>query len=270
MTYPYSELLPQLQIELTPDEYQKLTNNKASVPPKHDKLAPLLPTYSFAECPFCHTRFTDQFDTYHLPLRFNPYELEGASLWHPIDKPCPHFYGVHSFLHLHHHEPSEVDALTYYGYDSLAIGLDMGAGEVPYLTDWLISDKMESYATIHALPICRPEDEQFVPTYTLFILTYFSESPGILYADYIAKITKVIPGEDCDGWTGGYSLVGRSVITSISYDLNAYAHRGRLGWLDYTQSDLPLAIAADQDLPAIYRNIEGMRHGYSWRKGKFR
>jgi len=47
------------------------------------------------------------------------------------------------------------------------------------------------------------------------------------------------------------------------YQLDRWAARGQLGWLDWTQPDLPLCLGPQQPLPALYTNIAGWHRLYS-------
>ena len=47
------------------------------------------------------------------------------------------------------------------------------------------------------------------------------------------------------------------------------ATQGKLGYLDFTQPDLPLRIGPGTQLPALYRNIQGAHYSYMWRNGEF-
>src|SRR5689334_4218247 len=76
MTYPYPELLPLLQFRCTADAYQRAItpylrqgSNKRiliSLIPATAEYWQLIPTYPYAQCPYCHTRYQNSVDTYSL------------------------------------------------------------------------------------------------------------------------------------------------------------------------------------------------------------
>lgn len=294
MSYPYTSLLSLLELRCTPDEYRRLTAPHVSYrrgikkPHPEDPYWQVIPHYVYAHCPMCHVQYREPADTYSIRgwgspsiLRETLYVLPGE---YPTNPPCPHFLGIHTFLNLHGNLPSE---LTY---------LENSTGEVPYLTPWFFPIDIESYAVLHALPICRIEAgvsvelvqpgipvshalpifrieaDRFVPSYTVFSLTYFSQQPKeVLRRHYAEEAERgkgdpeyfpatVHPPRPLD--TRGYD--------ETLYDLPAWAARGQLGWIDFTQANTPLQIGVGSQLPEIYRQIQGSRKTYVWRNGEMR
>jgi hypothetical protein len=272
-SYPYPELVPQLQFRCTPAVYQQvvaeyiISRSGRFVLPCSEVLQTtkywqLLPQYTFARCPICGNCYTHSADTYSL-RGWNASNDRLLALYRyvPYQPLCAHFLGIHEFMNLHDQEPSEL------GY------LANSAGEVPRLTPWFLPEDIPSFAVLHALPICRIEAEQFVPAYTVFILTYFSENPGLLLERHYQTEAERGRG-DPEYYPGFFSLPGltRNYDEKLSapyYELDQRADRGQLGWLDYTRADLPLCLGTGKRLPGIYRHVEGRRYMYTWRDGRF-
>jgi len=265
MDYPYPLLLPLLQILCTPNEYRRvkalyLSNVKAGI--KHPSLVDeywrIVPHYTYAYCPICQARYHEPADTY---------SIDGWGMYPDLKKTlyniystyprCPHFLGIHAFFNLHGNFPNEVDYLS------------NRAGEAPYLTPWFFPDDIASYAVLHALPVCRIEAEQFVPRYTAFSLTYFSQHPKLVLKRHYA--VEAERGKDDPEYYPAIfypAPVYPARIDEALYDLPAWVARGQLGWLDFTQANMPLRIGVGLELPEIYRAIQGSRNTYVWRKGK--
>lgn len=270
MSYPYPLLTKQLQFLCTPEEYQEIATHQNLVQahvivdgrasesqyPEAARYLSILPTYTYAECPICHIRCVEKFDTYG---------LRGPNFKHPLgysmrprNPVCPHFFGYHIFDNLHNQEPIEVEQFKVFW------------GEVPYITSWLIADDLPSVTVLHGLPICRIENGQFVPTYTMFLLTYFSEDPDWLYERF-----KQQERDHYSGYYLGDAIVplltaGPSGSNTISYDLEFYAQNGRLGWMDVNHDEMPLRIGKGIQLPDMYKNINGTRGNVLyWGFGKF-
>lgn len=267
MSYPYPPLLSLLKFFCTPDEYKQRIKphigwrGGIKNPPIGDAYWQVVPLYTYAICPICRHEYREPADTYSLG-GWGPYPDLMPALYvipseYPTNPPCAHFLGIHAFLNLHGHLPTEVDYLS------------NRTGEVPYLTPWFFPDDIESYAVLHALPICRLEAEQFVPRYTIFSLTYFSQQPKEVLQRHYAEEAEYAKGDpEYYGTTVCPAPIYPVRLDEALYDLSAWAARGQLGWLDFTRADTPLRIGAGLQLPETYRNIQGNRNIYVWRKGK--
>lgn len=272
-SYPYPELVSQLQFHCTPAVYQRVIAQYIFPGPGHLGLPrleviqateywELLPQYTFSQCPICGKRYTHSADTYSL-RGWNARNDRLFALYRPVSSQlsCAHFLGIHEFVNLHDQEPTELGYLT------------NGAGEVPRLTPWFLPDDIPSFAVLHALPICRIEKEQFVPAYTVFVLTYFSEDPNLLLERHGQAEAERSRG-DPEYYPGFFSLPGltknyNEELSASYYELDQRADRGQLGWLDYSQADLPLCLETGKRLPGLYRRVEGRRYVYSWRDAQF-
>ncbi len=175
--------------------------------------------------------------------------------------PCSHFLGTHKFINLHNQEPTEIDHLS------------NATGEAPRLSPWFLPDDVSSYVVLHALPICRIVEEKFMPSYTLFILTYFSEDPKLLLKRHLQAQAEFGKGDpEFYATTVTLPALYKTDVDEIPasyYALEKTAKEGKLGWMDFSQPGLPLSIGTGNQLPRIYRSMEGKRYKYVWRNGKF-
>ncbi|HYF63975.1 MAG TPA: tRNA (N6-threonylcarbamoyladenosine(37)-N6)-methyltransferase TrmO [Herpetosiphonaceae bacterium] len=270
MRYAYPELLPLLKVDLDVPSYLELLGPlRSSDKPyefsleraEHTDYWQRIPTYAYAHCPFCEIDYSAPLDTY--------------TLWHwrsgglkklPYGKPtrefrqCEHFLGIHQFLHLHDHIPEQ--AFSYFPNHD---------GEVPFITPWFFADDLPSFAVLSALPICRILENQFVPAYTAWILSYFCVNPTLILDRHYER-EAALYGHDREYWpqtvwAPGSYYTNTTVYNEELYDLTAWCRRGQLGWLDHTRPDLPLRIGEGLRLPDLYTNIQGDRRAYVYRNG---
>jgi hypothetical protein len=200
-------------------------------------------------------QYCEPADTYSLAA-WNAHEILHQTLFvyeqYPRPTPCAHFMGIHKFINLHDQVPTEKDYFANH------------TGEVPYLTPWFFPEDIKTQAVLHALPICRVDRDRFVPSYTVFSLTYFSQKPReVLRRHFQAEAKNLKDDPDYHPPTvhppwGGDQL----------YDLAQWAQQGKLGWLDVTQLGLPLRLGQGAELPTMYRQIAGSRRVYTWRNGR--
>lgn len=257
MDYPYPALVSQLQFLCTPAEYAKILGSRirrwGALPLAEWDYWKILPTYTYAYCPLCQRQYQEQADTYSLRMWGGACYLWdalcGLAEDHPAPlKRCVHWIGVAHFTNLHGKMPTELD------------WFQQETGEIPVVTPWLLPDDIESYVILHALPLCRMERNQFVPSYTVFVLTYFSQYPGL--------VLKRIYSEPSDDPEYRPALLAPSNYTFP--DFNEWAQRGKLGWLDLTKPDFPLSIGQDAILPDFYRGIQGSTERFYWTSRKSR
>jgi len=106
--------------------------------------------------------------------------------------------GLHAFVNLREHAPNEVRQPYNFYYH-------VGTGEVPYTSPNFFQADIPTKAVLHGIPIYQAMSEQFIPAYTVFVLTYFSLDrnalrhailkaqiePGEIYDDgYIPSLVK--------------------------------------------------------------------------------
>ena len=230
-----------LQIELTPEAYQALwpieqdagqSLGKLFLMPEHPYWQSL-PRYLIARCPFCGCEYEDILDTY--TLHFWSTAQNGHTVfWKTASQStrCEHFVRVQHFVNLNHTDPYEVRHLWH-------------CDEVPTVMPYLLADDIESYAVMHALPICRIEQEQFVPRYTLYMITYYSAAENVERLMERARTHS------------NWNLVRRPPNTPSAlplwWDLNHWVHAGRLHWLTPDHPLLPLQKGPPETFP--YGNI---------------
>ncbi len=206
----------------------------------------VVPYYTFAQCPICGHIYREQGDTnslFHwggkrgfMPTFYFPTDFL------PTPARCSHWMGIHRFVNLHNVYPS-----MYENYNN-------ATGEVPYVTNYYFRDDIATRIVMHALPVCTIQDNQFVPTHTVFSLTYFSENPAEVEQRYYKEAF-------FDDFPAIVIPPGRST-DPVYFDLAYWAEQGLLGWMDWTQSDVPLRLGKDEELPDVYRNIQGERCPY--------
>ena len=263
----YSEMLQALlQFKCTAQEYRQI------VKPYLTRLGwirsfnlgneywQIIPIYIYARCPFCDMVIECPIDTYSL-LGWQGAKVLGEYVYSRsygvfgFPRNCLHFVGVHIFLNLHHELPFELSSFQ------------NDTGEAPLITEWCLPDDIESYAVLHALPICRIEEDAFRPAYTLFSLTYFAEKPKEIVGRHYAAEWERGKG-DPEFYPGGVQGPSTRPSAAKLYDLQRWATAGRLGYLDFTQEHLPLRIVAGTQLPELYQTIPGERRRYVWRNGQ--
>ena len=151
---------------------------------------------------------------------------------------------VHHFINLNSVMPTELDYKT------------LGC-EVPHIIPVFLPDDVESYAVMHVLPICRVENDQFVPRYSLYTITYCSEEPSVL----IKRRWQISSSE--------VMFVSRGLVTRASWDLAKWVQAGKLLWLDSEMPDLPLRTEPVEAFP--YVGIQGRRDNSNvYRHGKWK
>lgn len=260
MSYPYPDLVPRLQIRTTPDHYQAIIHQvpawsqgqNAPPPDPRHPLWTVMPRYTYAVCPLCATSIHDQLNTYsllgwgyHQDLRQVPYR--SLSTIPPFQYPqCQHYVGVQVFINLHQQHP---------GYTRFTNDV---AGEVPYVTPWLLTDPISAYGVLSALPICCVTDSVFLPTFTVFFLSYFSADRETQWRTYWAA-EAALYGHDPEWYPFAAHPERRNYTHPAAYDLTAWCRLGVLGWLDHTQPDLPLRLGPDVSVPSLYATIHGER-----------
>lgn len=233
-----------LKVEMTPEKYDAIT--AGLIGPESRGAADYwqnIPEYLIARCPLCGATYSAQLDTYSLKYWLRP--IYGRAVFHDRGQTigCSHFVVVHHFINLNGVKPTEID------YKRLNC-------EVPHVIPVFLPDDIESYAVMHALPICRVEEERFVPRYSLYTITYYSEAPSVL----IKRRWQLPPSEAM--------FIGRGLVKKDSWDLPKWVQVGKLYWLDPGLADLPLRIGPPEAFP--YTNIQGHREDHNiYRHGEW-
>ena len=145
-----------LQIKLSVPSYKKLIQNRATL-----KSSSQLPQYTIAHCPLCHANNEENINTYSLH-GWSRRPGDAVFSKQLIQHHCPHFVIVEPFIHFHGLWPQAARGLL--------------GPEQPCVKAHLL-DKQQAVAVIHTLPLCRIENNHFIPRYTLFMVTYFAANP---------------------------------------------------------------------------------------------
>lgn len=219
-TYEYDELLKRLDLR-NPTDY---LNN--------------LPLYVFARCPYCMEGNVEKLDTYSIQqwrTGMGKAVFSGRGVIHH----CQHFALVQSFFHFNGFWPAEAKGRL--------------GPEKPHAIGHLLENGF-SKATIHALPICRIEQKSFIPSYTLFLVSYFSPLPEKVYnsvinfnVDYVEPGVAwpfIAPPNGCEHW----------------WNLNYWVEKEQLFWVDANDPELGIRTGDIASFP--YGNIEGRTWPY--------
>jgi hypothetical protein len=237
MGYPDPKIAKLLKTPCSPQAYQAATRPNSETGlflPSHEEAGSdywhCIPRYLLSRCPICEHVYEAQIDTYSLERcpKFSP---EG---YIPIrggykSAKCAHFVGAHLFTHLNGNEPVELE-----------YGQQFDSAEVPAIQLDLMSADIDVYAVLHALPVCRLENEQFVSRYTLYYLFYFSEGRDEIWSRSTTAL---------------YGAFMINPQEPEAHDLADWVRRGRLKWLDLDDLNLPLRHGPPEALP--YANIQG-------------
>jgi len=241
-----------LKFEVGPAQYKSLAISKLYTKDPSQRYWDILPYYLIARCPLCGSEYTARLDTYSL-LRWR-HAVHGANIFEKEYENigCQHFVMAHHFINLNGKVPSEV-----HYFENIS--------EVPYVVPRLLVDKLQSgtpdlesedlnpQAVMHALPICRIENRQFVPSYSVYMITYYALNPAPLIAhyhklrDYIEWFPEpVLDDADRELW----------------WDLEYWIKMKKFWWLNPNDPELPLQNTLET-FP--YRNIQGIRSGRTYR-----
>jgi hypothetical protein len=251
--------LAHLQITFGPEEYQAILQTGLS---KHGVFVPAevseaywnrLPTYLVAHCPLCGALYTSLLDTHSLfAWHTDP------DLWEGIfgrDEHqhigCRHFVAVQTFVNLNGVLPTE---LNYY-HSKL---------DVPFVMPVFLPDDIPSFAVLHSLPICRIENNAFVPRYAVYMLTYYSNRPETLWERRRTEEAAYGAGDP------DYEPVTLHPLGEEpkAWDLRLWVARKKLLWLDPDTPDLALKAGPSENFP--YATIEGYRWPFIFRNGELR
>ncbi|MCC6603507.1 MAG: hypothetical protein IT327_09875 [Anaerolineae bacterium] len=225
-----------LQLDIPVKKYKRLMKQRFSVSPEGS--LNWLPDYAIARCPFCLSKNVEKINTYSLlgwSIRYGKavysQRLAGTH--------CNHFALVQSFFHFHNIWPKEASGQF--------------CSEVPHIIGHLLENH-QCQAVIHALPICRIESDEFVPRYTLFIISYFSEQPQKAYDSVIAFNAKYVePGV-------AWPFIAPPEGYEHWWNLDYWVQKEQLFWVDANDPELGIRTGDTTSFP--YGNIEGRTWPY--------
>lgn len=194
-----------------------------------------LPRYVVAICPYCKEENIDHLNTYSAAGWDKGYGGQAFALGGSTH--CKHFAFTQPFIHFHDIWPEEANG-------------QLGP-EVPYVIGHLL-ESGQCLGVMHALPICRPENGKFVPRYTLYMITYFSQDPKSAYDSLIGFnvphvepgiiVAFILPQKGSEHW----------------WDLSRWVSAGQLYWVDTKGSQLSLVTSDLEKFP--YKGITGRKY----------
>lgn len=255
----FQQTLWQLQFTFTADEYWPLVT-KYTQSTKVSLIRPdieietywkKMTTYTIARCPLCGCKYVNHADIHSLYYWRNTSPETHLNVFpHPENMvPCAHFVGVQRFINLNSNLPVEFNYA------------DNGNGDVPVITPELVQHSPEASAVIHSLPICRIENNRFVPKYSAYLITYYAESPSAARK----AVLKRYPPESGE-YHGSplFCVSGHQIQEPIIANLPYWVEQKKLYWLDLNATDLPLKSSSTSEFP--YAGITGFGTPWIYRK----
>lgn len=201
----------------------------------------IVPCYVVARCPICSADYTEQLDTY--TLRNWPYpEMGGSFFISQGVRRCEHFVIAHLFINLNGIEPV-ISSLELRGRKQLR-------AEKPHVMPMLLTGTGECHAVMHSLPICRIEGDEFVPRYSVFLISYYA--PPQYHKRLLDRLRRH------NGDRHGMGLITwpfENDNADTWYDLRSWVDKERLSWLEPDNPELPLITGPSEKFP--YGGISG-------------
>lgn len=212
-----------------------------------------LPEYLIAHCPLCEKEYKTIADTHGIDtwlVNSLNYRDVFTSIFQP--ERCRHFICVNTSVNLNGNFPTEVKSFQNHNFD------------IPIFNPELLPDDMRSAAVIHSLPICRIEAGQYVPRYSVYMISYFAEHANEAY--HRAMKIKYPPSEEIDdGYHPGGPFGFRSPYRpSELKNLKRWVKARKLYWLDLDDPALPLRTGDVEKFP--YHGIKGFGTPYTYWK----
>lgn len=208
-----------------------------------------LPTYLIAQCPLCGAQYTSVADTHGI-FYWLPSCENDTFVFTPDhqNKGCKHFTATQIFLNLHGQLPTE------------ATHIANNSGDVPVVVPELLMAQKNTCAVMHSLPVCRIEGDKFVPKYSIYIVTYYSEDPGLARMEAQKKLYPEHSAPDRYHWGTLLGSSNRMWRERQVADLSYWVEQHKLFWLDISTTQLALESGPSQNFP--YSNIQG--YGRAW------
>ncbi|MBL8019936.1 MAG: hypothetical protein JNM27_09740 [Leptospirales bacterium] len=234
-------------MELTPDQYLELRPEAWPT----DEFLSRLPLRTTAICPYCMAHQMDPVDIYSLRSwanSFDGYSGQTVFSYKGTTRRCPHFDYVLTFIHLNNVWPEFSDR-------ELNRRLVLPA-EVPHI----FPEHMAAGRTfIGAIPIHRIEGGDFVPRYTLYVVTRFKR---FLFGKSRRWQTMALTGISDEGEFGATC---RNIPEDIAskdefWDLDYWVAREKLYWADLSSEKPTILTGARHPFP--FSSVEGRRDPY--------
>ncbi len=240
-----------LQIKTTVEKYTRIMEDmdRSKMPLSQiPEYWEMIPAYGVSRCPYCGKAHSEVLDTYTL----RKWIIAGASGYELFwDLPenkfyCEHMVYTQAFVHLHgivpQKSPTELKHFKKF------------VSEVPHVVGFLLTDDVESHAVLHSLPMCRIEGDQFVPRYTLYMVTQYGMDPDLL-SDRMSHYTSAI----ADDWRS-LLVWPTSPDHSEWFNLEKWVKKGKLSWIEPENPEMKLVSGPLEAFP--YAKIEGRRSPY--------
>lgn len=251
----FQQGLWQLRFTFTPHQYTNLMEEYKK-PEKHllwdvavDEYWRKLPQYTIARCPLCYAEYTSAMDTHGISRWSTRIDIKesafGIGKYHNIG--CNHFVAIQTFLNFNGVMPTEEKYIANL------------CGDIPIVMPELFVDDMRTAAVIHSLPICRIENEQFVPRYSVYTITYYADDGKEMWRRH-----KALANKYSQHWLAFFFSSERMSQEPEVGDLRLWVERGRLHWLDITNPRLPLKSGPIQEFP--YNNIKGYGYPFTYQR----
>ncbi|MCR9144069.1 MAG: hypothetical protein NXI24_17610 [bacterium] len=161
-----------LEFKASPAEYIEINaraESKNLLVRMVDEYWNTIPVYTISRCPFCNKIHEEPVDTYTL-RNWIPEARSGRDVFREeldVRRHCQHMVIVQSFINFNGIRPEE-------SATELSDGHFEFPAEVPHVIGFLLENDMETAAVMHSLPICRIENGEFVPRYSLYTITYYA------------------------------------------------------------------------------------------------
>ena len=161
---------------------------------------------------------------------------------------------MQTFLNLNGHHPTEITSLL------------NECGDIPIVLPDLLNSDIKTVAVMHSLPICRVESDEFVPRYSVYTVTYYSQNPRTVRQQALDSKWAHVDFSQQDGYHPGYLYDDSSLISrqSLAGDLLHWVKQNKLFWLNLDDPDLGLLSSPVTHFP--YAGIEGLGRGWKYIK----
>lgn len=206
-----------------------------------------LPAYTIARCPLCQAENIERIDTYSVKnwpgINYSGGRAVGSN--EAIVHHCEHMALVQPFINFHGIIPSEAKKVCEGEFGP----------EVPHVIGYLLEEGT-CLAVIHALPVCRIEGERFVPRYTMFMVSYFSQKrPEDIRKQVVYRANLHF------SWSVPVDIFAQPPDgTEHWWNLREWVAKGLLYWVDGNDPGLGLRTGDVQAFP--YGEITGRKYPY--------